>query len=125
MRLYAVMPFGEAAKLLMPVVFVIAAVMLVQEDAPPEQIVPVLMLLSVVALGAFAAPYADAAFSRASERSADAYVARLGMGSDLAIALDMMAPSGAQGPLRRLRNTHPATSSRVQRLNVPTPQPTM
>lgn len=51
MRLYTVMPFGEAAKLLMPVVFVIAAVMLVQEDAPPEQIVPVLMLLSVVALG--------------------------------------------------------------------------
>lgn len=81
-----------AAKLLMPVVFVIAAVMLVQEDAPPEQIVPVLMLLSVVALGAFVAPFADAAFSHASERSADAYVARLGMGSDLAIALDMVAP---------------------------------
>lgn len=122
LRLYAVMPFGEAAKLLMPVVFLIAAVMLVREDAPPEQIVPVLTLLSVVALGAFVAPFADAAFSRASERGADAYVARLGMGSDLAAALDMLAPCGAQGPLRRLRNTHPAASSRVRRLNVTTPQ---
>ncbi len=40
------------------------------------------MLLSVVALGAFVSPFADAAFSRASDRSADAYAARLGMGSN-------------------------------------------
>jgi len=80
------------------------------------------MLLGVVALGAFVAPLADAAISRASERSADAYAARLGMGPDLAAALTIVAPCGAQGPLRRLRNTHPANSSRVQRLNATTPK---
>lgn len=47
--------------------------LLVEEDAPPEQIVAVLVLLGVVALGAFVAPVAVAAFSRASERAADAY----------------------------------------------------
>ncbi len=51
MRLYAVVPFGEAAKLVMPPVFVVAAVQLVQEDAPAEQVVPMLVLLGVVALG--------------------------------------------------------------------------
>ncbi len=116
MRLYAVMPFGEAAKLLMPVVFVVAAVMLVQEDGPPEQVLPVLGLLGVVALGVFIAPVADAAFSRASEHGADADAARLGAGPDLAEALALIAPCRRVGPFARLRNSHPATSSRMQRL---------
>lgn len=118
MRLYAVVPFGEAAKLVMPAVFVVAAVQLVQEDAPAEQVVPMLVLLGVVALGAFVAPLADAAFSRASERGADAYAARLGMAPDLATALTIIAPCGAQGPFRRLRNTHPNINSRVAVLGV-------
>ncbi|MBA3411394.1 MAG: M48 family metalloprotease [Geodermatophilaceae bacterium] len=120
MRMYAVMPFAEAGKLLMPVVFVIAAVMLVQEDAPPKQVVPVLVLLIVVALGAFVAPFADAAFARASEHGADAYAARLGVGSDLANGLALVAPCRRVGPLARLRNSHPATSSRLRRLEAAT-----
>ncbi len=118
MRLYALVPFGEAAKLVMPAVFVVAAVQLVQEDAPGEHVVPMLVLLGVVALGAFVAPFADAAFSRASERGADAYAARLGMGPDLATALTIVAPCGAQGRFRGLRNTHPHIISRVALLGV-------
>lgn len=92
-RLYVVMPFGEAAKLLMPVVFVIAAVMIVHEGGSAEQTVPVLVLLATVALGAFIAPLADAAIARASERGADAFAARLGSGPDLVAALDLLRPA--------------------------------
>ncbi len=110
------MPCGEAAKLLMPAVFVIAAVLIVHEGGPDEQTVPVLVLLATVALGAFIAPLADAAVARASERRADAFAARMGWGPDLAAALDLVAPSPSVGPLARMRNTHPNTRSRVKLL---------
>ncbi len=120
LRVCAAMPFRRTGTLLTPVVFAIAGVMIVREDRPLEQVVPVLALLLAIGLGAFLAPLADAAFSRASERSADAYAARLGVGPDLAAALDLVAPACKLGPLDRLRNSHPATSSRLQRLSAST-----
>ena len=58
MRQCARMPFAEAVKMLMPVVFIVVGVMLVREHAPPEQVMPALVLLAVVALGGFVAPFA-------------------------------------------------------------------
>ncbi len=121
MRFYALTPFGEAAKMLMPVVFGVAAVMLVREEGPPAQVVPVLVLMGVVAVGVFIAPVADAAFSRAGERAADAYATAHGAGPDLAAALYLVAPCRPHGPLAGLRNTHPATDARMRRLTTTAP----
>lgn len=116
MRLGGHMPYANAAMLLLPVVFVIAIVQTAQLDGPPEQLIPALALLIVLALGIFVAPPLDAVFARASERAADRYAVDRGAGQDLAAALQWTNPCRPAGLLGWLHNQHPPTTSRVDRL---------
>lgn len=109
-RIGGALPFARTGMLLFPVLFPIAFVNVAREDAPAEQVVPVLVVLVVVALAVFVHPVADAAFSRSAEHAADRYALRLGAGPDLAAALQVMAPGGPSNPYGRLRGTHPQTT---------------
>ncbi|MDQ3463279.1 MAG: hypothetical protein M3500_00860, partial [Actinomycetota bacterium] len=81
MRLGQLLPGARSAMVLLPVVFGIAFVNVAGQDAPPEQVVPVLVLLVVLALAVFAHPLADAAVSRAGEHAADRYASQFGDGA--------------------------------------------
>ena len=118
MRLGAGLPFAATAKLLWPVVFAVAFLNIARDQAgAPEQVIPVLILLAILALAVLVYPIAASAFSRAGEHAADAYACRLGAGPDLATALSQLAPCRANRPLGWLRDTHPAPSARLQRLS--------
>ncbi len=118
MRLGAGLPFAATAKLLWPVVFAVAFLNIARDQAgAPEQVIPVLILLAILALAVLVYPIAASAFSRAGEHAADAYACRLDAGPDLATALSQLAPCRANRPLGWLRDTHPAPSARLQRLS--------
>ncbi|MGI8614530.1 MAG: M48 family metalloprotease, partial [Nocardioidaceae bacterium] len=116
MRLGGALPFARAGLLLFPALFPIAFVNVAREDAPAEQVVPVLVVLVAVALAVFVHPVADAALRRSTELAADGYVLRLGAGTYLAAALQVMASGGHLNPYGRLRSTHPSTMARRRRL---------
>ncbi|MDQ3466467.1 MAG: hypothetical protein M3500_17690 [Actinomycetota bacterium] len=107
MRIGLSLPYAQLGLLLFPVVFAIAAVRLVQQDAPHEQVAPVLVLLVVLALAIFVHPLLDAALARAGERAADDYAAQLGAAAELGQAVRLLAPCRRQWPWERLRGQPP------------------
>lgn len=102
-------PGARVGWLLMPVVGGIAIVQLAQQGQWPSVVVLVGLGLVV-----WVQPLADAAVSRASEHTADAYTARLGYGADLAAALREFHDGENGG---RWRASHPPLASRVERLS--------
>jgi len=102
------MPFAAAAKPLGPVVLVIAFVNIAREDAPREQVIPVLILLAILFMAIVVYRIAASAFSRAGESAADNFTWRLGAGPDLATALSQLTPCRANRSLSWLLDTHPA-----------------
>lgn len=114
MRLGQLLPGARSAMLLLPVVFGIAFVNVAGQDAPPEQVVPVLVLLVVLALAVFAHPLADAV-SRAGEHAADGYASQLGAEADLAAALQVLNGCDRVSLSCRLRAGHPTMQARLCR----------
>jgi STE24 endopeptidase len=105
-------PTARASLVLVPVVGVIAAVQLGQHHAWAA-------LAMLVGLGFIVAvqPLAQAAISRASERAADDYTARLGSGPDLAAVLQR---GQARHRTARWLATHPRLADRLDRLQATT-----
>jgi STE24 endopeptidase len=101
-------PTARASLVLVPVVGVIAAVQLAQHHAWAA-----LSMLVGLALIIAVEPLAQAAISRASERAADDYTARLGSGPDLAAALQRGQVSDRRAPWLA---THPPLADRLDRL---------
>jgi STE24 endopeptidase len=101
-------PTARASLVLVPVVGVIAAVQLAQHHAWFA-----LTMLVGLALIVAVEPLAQAAISRASERAADDYTARLGSGPDLAAALQRGQVTDRTVPWLA---THPRLADRVNRL---------
>lgn len=106
---------------LLPVAFVVAVFDVVRDGGPPGQVLPVLITLVCVALAAIVGPVLDASLIRASEHAADAYAAGLGVGPDLAVALQHLSPCRPGTLLRWAWHTHPATDARQRRLIDATP----
>jgi Zn-dependent protease with chaperone function len=106
-------PTARASLVLVPVVGVIAAVQLAQHHAW-------FALTMLIGLGFIVAvqPLAQAAISRASERAADDYTARLGSGPDLAAALQRGPLSDRTVPWLA---THPRLADRLDHLHGSTP----
>ncbi|MGI8693568.1 MAG: M48 family metalloprotease [Geodermatophilaceae bacterium] len=119
MRLGQLLPGARSAMVLLPVVFGIAFVNVAGQDAPPEQVVAVLVLLVVLALAVFPHPLADAAVSRAGEHAADRYASQLGAGADLAAALQVLNGCDRVSLSGRLRAGHPTMQARLHRLYGP------
>jgi Zn-dependent protease with chaperone function len=115
------LPLSGVGTLLMPAVFAVAMVNVVREDGPPEHATPVLVALITVVIAVVAFPLTEAAVSRAGERTADAYAARLGAGPDLAQALDQVAPCHPGTLLERPRRSHPETAVRQLQLTETVP----
>jgi Zn-dependent protease with chaperone function len=105
-------PTARASLVLVPVVGVIAAVQLGQHHAWAA-------LAMLVGLGFIVAvqPLVQAAISRASERAADDYTARLGSGPDLAAALQRGHLTDRTVPWLA---THPRLADRLDRLQATT-----
>ncbi len=122
-RIGHTLPLPGCGTLLMPVVFAVAIVNVVREGGPAENGVPVLVALITVVIAVVASPVAEAAVSRAGERAADAYAARLGAGPDLARALEQVAPRHPEALLGRPRRSHPATAARQLQLTRAAPTP--
>jgi Zn-dependent protease with chaperone function len=101
-------PTARASLVLVPVVGVIAAVQLAQHHAWAA-----LAVLVGLALIVAVEPLAQAAVSRASERAADDYTARLGSGPDLAAALQRGQIRHRTAPWLA---THPRLADRLDRL---------
>jgi Zn-dependent protease with chaperone function len=101
-------PTARASLVLVPLVGVIAAVQLAQHHAWAA-----LAMLVGLALIVAVEPLAQAAISRASERAADDYTARLGSGPDLAAALQRGQVSDHRAPWLA---THPRLADRLGRL---------
>jgi Zn-dependent protease with chaperone function len=119
-RLDQALPY-PAIGVLLPLAFVVAVFNVVRSGGPPGQVVPVLIALVTVGLAVIVTPVLDAAFTRASEHAADAYAAGLGVGPDLAVALQYLSPCRPGTLLGRARHTHPATDARQRRLIDATP----
>jgi Zn-dependent protease with chaperone function len=105
-------PTARASLVLVPVVGVIAAVQLGQHHAWAA-------LAMLVGLGFIVAvqPLVQAAISRASERAADDYTARLGSGPDLVAALQRGHLTDRTVPWLA---THPRLADRLDRLQATT-----
>jgi STE24 endopeptidase len=73
-----------------------------------------LATLVAVVLATVVVPALGAASSRATEAAADAFVARCGLGADLADALALIAPQYRDHA--GLNATHPAAATRIKRL---------
>jgi len=102
-------PLGGSARVLMPVVGLIAAVQLAQ-----LRLWSALAVLVGFGLAMWVQPLADAAVSRASERAADRYAAHLGAGRDLAAALHVF--HCGDDATARWRASHPPLDRRLQAL---------
>lgn len=109
-------PLGGSARVLMPVVGLIAAVQLAQ-----LRLWSGLLVLVGFGLAMWVQPFAEAAVSRASERAAERYAAHLGAGPDLAAALHVFH---CGDDTARWRASHPPLERRLQTLaGEPAPQP--
>lgn len=90
------LPFSGAGELLMPIILAIAMWQIGSEGGPAWRVVSEIVILAAIAVAIYVRPLVDAAISRASERAADTYVARLGVGPALASArqqLDLVTPN--------------------------------
>ncbi|TFV88125.1 hypothetical protein E4P40_10485 [Blastococcus sp. CT_GayMR20] len=90
-------PFGAGA-VLTPVVVAVAIWRVATGGSPGAQAWATIAVLSAALLAAYVQPAVEAAISRGSERSADVFVERLGLGSALASArqkLDRSDPARA------------------------------
>ncbi|UQX87648.1 M48 family metalloprotease [Jatrophihabitans telluris] len=78
----------------------------------------VAIVLSAVAVCAVVCPLADAAVSRRSEYAADRYAADVGVGPQLAGALQVLAGQQPRrvGLVARLLSRHPQVSRRIEAL---------
>jgi STE24 endopeptidase len=102
-------PTARAALVLVPVVGGIAAVQLAQHHAWLP-----LTVLAGLGLVVAVQPLAQAAVSRASERSSDHYTAQVGSGPDLAAALRR---GHSEDRTVRWLATHPRLADRLERLD--------
>jgi Zn-dependent protease with chaperone function len=76
---------------------------------------PVVVMLSALPVLGLAAPLADAAISRHSERVADSYAAKAGAAPELAQALGAIhVLAGGSGIVARLLARHPDAGERIR-----------
>ncbi|CAN5277575.1 M48 family metalloprotease [soil metagenome] len=120
MRLGDLLPGARAGMALFPVILVIAFIT-ARAEAPPERVLPILVLMSLLGWAIFVHPVIDAALARASEHAADRYAAQLGAGPDLAAALQVIAGCGHVPLWGRLRASHPSPRARLRRVANDTP----
>lgn len=73
-------------------------------------------VLSALVVFSIVTPLADAAISRASERAADSFAARVGLGAELALALAALGSGHQRRGFRWLVERHPRTSRRLEDL---------
>jgi Zn-dependent protease with chaperone function len=106
---------GRRQPLRLLAIVVVAGIVIAVVQAVQQQQWAVAAVLSAVAVCAVACPLVDAAVSRRSEYAADRYAAGVGLGPQLAAALQVL--DGGQrrrpGVVARLLNRHPSVTRRI------------
>jgi STE24 endopeptidase len=109
---------GRRQPLRLLALVVLAGVVVAVVQAVQQRHWAVAVVLSAVAVCAVVCPLADAAVSRRSEYAADRYAADVGVGPQLAGALQVLAgrPPRRVGPVARLLSRHPQVGRRIEAL---------
>jgi STE24 endopeptidase len=106
---------GRRQPLRLLAVVVLAGVVIAVVQAVQQRQWAVAVVLSAVAFCAVVCPLVDAALSRRSEYAADRYAAGVGLGPQLAAALQLFAEGQRRRPgvVARLLSRHPSVARRI------------
>jgi STE24 endopeptidase len=112
---------GRRQPLRLLAVVVLAGVVVAVVQAVQQRQWAVAAVLSAVAVCAVACPLLDAAVSRRSEYAADRYAAGVGLGPQLAAALQILDGAQRRRPrvVARLLGRHPSVARRIAVLSSP------